>query len=77
MDYRDNEDFSDFIEYNDVGLPLAYALDNDLITLNDSGIGFINEAFDLLLGALEIEDTGFTNLDEVLEVGGNDSNNNE
>ena len=24
INYRDDEDFTDFIEYNDIGLPLAY-----------------------------------------------------
>jgi hypothetical protein len=31
MDYRNDEDFSDFVEYNDLGLPLAYAVSNNIV----------------------------------------------
>ncbi len=37
MNYRDDEQLKDFIEYNDLGLPMAYFLMNELVlaaTLN-------------------------------------------
>jgi hypothetical protein len=66
LNYREDEKFSDFIEYNDLGLPLAYAVHNDLIE-EPQGIarGFIEEAFLLLLEGLGIEDKGFSTLEEV------------
>lgn len=66
LNYRDDEEFIDFIEYNDIGLPLAYAISNDIVKSTDIAERFINETFDLFIGGLEIEDTGFETLDELL-----------
>ena len=56
----------DFMEFNDIGLPLSYLVAEKLAVVTDEGARFINETFDLLLEALDIEDTGFEYLDEVL-----------
>jgi hypothetical protein len=67
MDYRNDEDFQDFFEYNDLGLPLAYALANNIVESNSLAQQFVDETFRLLLLGLEIkEDTGFEVLDDVL-----------
>ena len=67
LNYKDDEVFTDFIEYNDLGLPLAYAFANQIITKTDKLTKFIDESFDLLLLGLEVEeDTGFESLDELL-----------
>jgi hypothetical protein len=58
---------SDFMEFNDIGLPLAYLVAEKLAESTDEGARFIEETFDLFLVALDIEDTGFEFLDEVLE----------
>lgn len=68
MGYRFDEEFRDFLEYNDLGLPLAYALDNKIVTETPMSISFINETWDLFLSGLELEDTGFESLDEVLKM---------
>lgn len=68
VNYRNEADFVDFIEYNDLGLPLAYAISNDIVKTTDLATKFIEETFDLLLGALEVEDTGFETLDDILEI---------
>ena len=69
LNYRDDEEFRDFIEYNDLGLPLAYLLNNKIVSRNNLTDNFINETFDLLLEALEIvEDTGFESLDELFDT---------
>lgn len=68
IEYRQDEEFIDFIEYNDIGLPLAYAIDNKMATATEMGIGFINETFALLLGSLDLEDIGFETLDELLDT---------
>jgi hypothetical protein len=66
-DFKDDEQFKDFIEYNDMGLPLAYFLSNDIVKPTVIAEGFVNETFLLLLAALEIpEDTGFESLDDLL-----------
>ena len=65
IDYRQDENFTDFIEYNDLGLPLAYSISEGLATPNEQGIKYINETFDLLLEALGKEDEGFETLEDV------------
>ena len=67
--YTDAEDFREFVQHNDLGLPLAYAVANNIVPLTDSAKKFIIETFDMLMDMLELEDTGFSNLEQILEVG--------
>jgi hypothetical protein len=68
LDYRDDDEFDDFREYNDIGLPLAYAIHAEIITKTDRAETFINETFDLLLAGLGIdEDTGFGSVRDLLD----------
>lgn len=68
MDYRDDEEFQDFIEYSDLGLPLAYAISNGIVEASPMAERFVEETFSLLLSALEVTDTGFNSLQELLEL---------
>jgi hypothetical protein len=68
LNYRSDEEFQDFIEYNDLGLPLAYAIDSDIVKSTEMAQRFIEETFDLLLASLKVEDTGFDTLDALLFV---------
>jgi hypothetical protein len=68
LNYRADEDFADYIEYNDLGLPLAYLVDNGVVKMeNEMSVNLINETWDLLLAGLGIEDTGFETLDNMLD----------
>jgi hypothetical protein len=64
--YSNDPEFEDFFEYNDLGLPLAYALDNDIVVANENTNKFIEETFALFLGGLEQEDTGYESLNDLL-----------
>ena len=68
LNYRDDEEFIDFVEYNDLGLPLAYLLAEGIVQSNNKAEVFVSETWDLLIEALGIEDTGFQNLDEMLSI---------
>lgn len=68
LDYRDEEDFKDFINYNDLGLPLAYAIANGIIDTSELAEKFVEETFDLLLSGLGIEDTGFESILDLLDT---------
>jgi hypothetical protein len=68
IQYKDDDDFRDFIEYNDLGLPLAYAVSHGIVEMNDQLELFVNESFDLLLSGLSLEDTGFDSLPDLLET---------
>ena len=66
LNFRYDEEFADFIQYNDLGLPLAYAISEEIVKLTDQAQSFIEETFSLLLAGVGVEDTGFETLDEVL-----------
>ena len=70
IEYKTDEGFKDFLEYNDVGLPLAFAYTEGLIDFKNAGSMFVEETFDLLLSTLDIEDTGFETLEDVLGLAG-------
>ena len=66
LNYRDDPDFEDFVSYNDIGLPLSYVLNEQIVEATPIAERFIEETFDLLLAGLEIEDTGYESLDDLL-----------
>jgi len=66
LNYRYDEEFLDFVTYNDLGLPLAYAISEGIVKLTETAQGFIEETFSLLLAGVGVEDTGFETLDDIL-----------
>lgn len=67
IEYRDQGEFNDFIDYNDLGLPLAFALAEGIVKPTDKSTVIVNETFDLFLATLEIEeDAGYDSLDDLL-----------
>ena len=68
LEHRHDEEFADFIAYNDLGLPLAYAIENGIVESSPMAESFVNEAFELFLTGLELEDTGFDSLEDLLEI---------
>jgi len=67
LGYKNDKQFTDFIEYNDLGLPLAYAIANNIVEAKPLAEKFINESFDLLLDGLNVNDIGYTSLAEMFE----------
>ena len=66
--HLDDENFKDFFEYNDVGVPMAYGVAAKLIEkLTPDGVRYIEDSFRLLLEGLSVEDTGFDSLEDILE----------
>lgn len=65
LEYSSDEDLADFVSYNDLGLPIAFAIAEDIVESNPVAEGYINETWSLLLAALEIEDIGFSKLDDL------------
>jgi hypothetical protein len=70
MEFRDDEELKDFIEYNDLGLPLSYLIKNKFCEISTLGEAYINETFDLFLTSLELEDIGFETLDDIFAIKG-------
>lgn len=69
MDYREDDAFFEFVEYNDVGLPLAYFIHTDIVSSTPKADIYIQESFDLLLASLGLdEDQEFESLDDILNT---------
>lgn len=66
LNYRNDTEFADFIEYNDLGLPLAYALSEGIVNGTELSTKFIDETFDLLLAGVGVEDNEWYSLDEII-----------
>lgn len=66
INYKDEEDFEDFIEFNDLGLPLAYLASEGLCEVSDDGKKYIMETWELFITSLGIQDEGFDDLEDVL-----------
>ena len=66
MNYRDYQDLEVFINYNDLGLTLAYFLMNEIVLPTEQSEVYINETYDLLIASLTVEDKQWESLDEML-----------
>ena len=64
--YKDDPHLKDFVEYNDLGLPLAFLAVEGLAEITETGSEYIEETWLLLIASLEIEDIGFEDLNSVL-----------
>lgn len=73
LNYKWDWRFDDLRKYSDLGLPLAYAIHNGIVQSTEMAQRFVEETFDMLLGTLEIKDSGFENLEEVLKQAENGS----
>jgi len=74
IDYREDENFSLFMEYNDIGLPLSYVVAEGLVpALTQLGEDYVDETLEMffkLLGITEqeVEMLDKINLDSVLDL---------
>jgi hypothetical protein len=66
INYKEDKSFRDFVEYNDLGLPLAYFIDAGLVVPIDQAKRYVEETYDLLLASLQAEDKEYTSLEEML-----------
>lgn len=68
LNYKEHEALRDFVEYNDLGLPLAYLVHADLARVTDEGTPYIEETFNLLCASLALDDDGeYSTLNEMLQ----------
>lgn len=68
LTYRDDRSIGDFIEFNDIGLPLAYLASEGLCQITESAVIYIEETFKMLLGTMGLEDIGYESLDHLLST---------
>lgn len=65
MSHKTDPVFAEWVEENDLGLPLAFCVWQKIIPLNEEVTNYINETWNSLIVSLEIIDVGFKTLDEV------------
>lgn len=72
--YKTDKKFEDFFEYNDLGLPLAFMIEQKIVDKTPLAEVYINETFELLHEAIglgpvdENWDYDYTNLEEMLSL---------
>ena len=66
--YKYDEDLKDFIDFNDLGLPLAYFVSEDLCQVSDDGARYITETWQLFLASMDLKDIGWDSLDQMFEA---------
>ncbi len=69
LTYRDEPELLDFVQYNDLGLPAAYLINEELVGSPNTRLkAMIDESFDLLIATLKIADTGFSTMDDLFRA---------
>ena len=70
-DFKDDPTVKPFMEYNDVGLPLAWFIATGVVTPLPMAEEYINETFAMFLSAMEVEEEDVVdvdNLDDLLAI---------
>jgi hypothetical protein len=70
LNYKYSDRFEDFAQYNDLGLPLAYVISQSIVESTPLAEGFITETFDLFLSAVDVDDSNWDSLDDILLAAG-------
>jgi len=65
LKYRHDESFEDFIDYNDLGLPIAVLVAEEIMSMTPRAEIYLQETWDLFIAALDIEDKEYVSLDEM------------
>jgi len=55
LNYRDEEQFKEFADYNDIGLPIAHLVHTGLCSMNKEGEVYVEETYDLLVTAMGVD----------------------
>lgn len=66
--FKDEDIFKDYMNQYDIGVPLAWMINQGICMPSDEGMMYVSDAFEYLLIWWDVKDTGFANLDEVIEA---------
>lgn len=69
-DEKDMQGFEDFWKYNNIGLPLAWLIDNDIVTeVSELGVSCITETYEMLVVSLGLDpDTEYSGFEQIMEA---------
>jgi hypothetical protein len=66
IDFREDDQFNAFMEYNDIGVPMAYYMAEGLVTgLTPLGEQYVEESIDMMFKLLEITEAEVDELHEI------------
>ena len=66
IDFREDENFSAFMSYNDIGVPMAYYVAEGLVSgLTPLGEQYIEETIDMMFKLLDITEAEVDDLHEI------------
>jgi hypothetical protein len=66
INYKSEDEWIDFFVYNDLGLPLAFAFAEGIINHTPTLEQYINETWHLFIKGLNVDDTGYDTIEELL-----------
>jgi hypothetical protein len=67
--YKTDKDMADFFEYNDLGLPLSFAIEQKIVDSTPIAQVYIEETFELLCESLGLDsDDEYESIEEMLEL---------
>ena len=67
LSYKHDEQYVDYINFNDIGLPVAYVISQGVVNMTPQAESFVNESFEMLLSTLGIDDDiGFESLEDLM-----------
>lgn len=65
---RNHEAWKELLNYGDLGFPLAYAVTENIATVDERGKGFIEELYSLIVATLDIDDTEYADFEAMLDA---------
>jgi hypothetical protein len=66
IEFRNDEDFTAFMEYNDLGCPLGYMIAEGIVKeVTPLGEEMVSETYKMLLELLDVTEEDFEVLDEI------------
>lgn len=72
QDLQDNDGWREFLDYADIGLPLAYILSTDVAKPNKESVRYINETWEVFCQLLDIDpEYKYNNLSECFDASPN------
>jgi hypothetical protein len=63
--YRYDDQFEDFVDYNDLGLPLAAMIDEGIVSSTPRAEIYVEETYALFLEALDVEDKDYDSMEAI------------
>ena len=66
--YRQDKELEDFIEYNDLGLPIAFLVDSNLVEPSEQAKQYVVETWEIFLAALGVDnDIQWKSLEQIFK----------